>query len=171
MKNSIEIAYYNSPLGVLKILADEKGIKEIEFAQEEFKSIQNSSSKIIKDCIKQLDEYFRGKRKSFELKLNPEGTEFQKKVWKELLKIPYGTTLSYGEISRRIKNPKAVRSVGQAIGRNPISIVIPCHRVIGSDGSLTGSASGLWRKEWLLKHEEINLNNSKNKVSKENSRQ
>jgi methylated-DNA-[protein]-cysteine S-methyltransferase len=171
MKNSIEIAYYNSPLGVLKILADEKGIKEIEFAQEEFKSIQNSSSKIIKDCIKQLDEYFRGKRKSFELKLNPEGTEFQKKVWKELLKIPYGTTLSYGEISRRIKNPKAVRSVGQAIGRNPISIVIPCHRVIGSDGSLTGYASGLWRKEWLLKHEEINLNNSKNKVSKENSRQ
>jgi methylated-DNA-[protein]-cysteine S-methyltransferase len=171
MKNSIEIAYYNSPLGVLKILADEKGIKEIEFAQEEFKSIQNSSSKIIKDCIKQLDEYFRGKRKSFELKLNPEGTEFQKKVWKELLKIPYGKTLSYGEISRRIKNPKAVRSVGQAIGRNPISIVIPCHRVIGGDGKLTGYASGLWRKEWLLKHEEINLNNSKNKVSKENSRQ
>ena len=153
MKNSIEIAYYNSPLGVLKILADEKGIKEIEFAQEEFKSIQNSSSKIIKDCIKQLDEYFRGKRKSFELKLNPEGTEFQKKVWKELLKIPYGTTLSYGEIARRIKNQKAVRSVGQAIGRNPISIVIPCHRVIGGDGSLTGYASGLWRKEWLLKHE------------------
>jgi len=153
MKNSIEIAYYNSPLGVLKILADEKGIKEIEFAQEEFKSIQNSSSKIIKDCIKQLDEYFRGKRKSFELKLNPEGTEFQKKVWKELLKIPYGKTLSYGEISRRIKNPKAVRAVGQAIGRNPISIVIPCHRVIGGDGSLTGYASGLWRKEWLLKHE------------------
>jgi methylated-DNA-[protein]-cysteine S-methyltransferase len=171
MKNSIEIAYYNSPLGVLKISADEKGIKEIEFAQEEFKSIQNSSSKIIKDCIKQLDEYFRGKRKSFELKLNPEGTEFQKKVWKELLKIPYGKTLSYGEISRRIKNPKAVRSVGQAIGRNPISIVIPCHRVIGGDGKLTGYASGLWRKEWLLKHEEINLNNSKNKVSKENSRQ
>jgi len=171
MKNSITIAYYKSPLGILKISADEKGIKEIEFAQEEFKSIQNSSSKIIKDCIKQLDEYFRGKRKSFELKLNPEGTEFQKKVWKELLKIPYGTTLSYGEIARRIKNQKAVRAVGQAIGRNPIAIVIPCHRVIGSDGSLTGYASGLWRKEWLLKHEEINLNNSKNKVSKENSRQ
>jgi len=153
MKNSITIAYYKSPLGILKISADEKGIKEIEFAQEEFKSIQNSSSKIIKDCIKQLDEYFRGKRKSFELKLNPEGTEFQKKVWKELLKIPYGTTLSYGEIARRIKNQKAVRAVGQAIGRNPISIVIPCHRVIGSDGSLTGYASGLWRKECLLKHE------------------
>jgi len=153
MKNSITIAYYKSPLGILKISADEKGIKEIEFAQEEFKSIQNSSSKIIKDCIKQLDEYFRGKRKSFELKLNPEGTEFQKKVWKELLKIPYGTTLSYGEIARRIKNQKAVRAVGQAIGRNPISIVIPCHRVIGGDGKLTGYASGLWRKEWLLKHE------------------
>jgi len=171
MKNSIEIAYYNSPLGVLKILADEKGIKGIDFVKDKVKSIQNSSSEIIEKCIRQLDEYFQGKRKSFELKLNPEGTEFQRKVWKELLKIPYGTTLSYGEISRRIKNPKAVRSVGQAIGRNPISIVIPCHRVIGSDGSLTGYASGLWRKEWLLKHEEINLNNSKNKVSKENSRQ
>lgn len=171
MKNSITIAYYKSPLGILKILADEKGIRGIDFVKDKVKSIQNSSSEIIKQCIRQLDEYFQGKRKSFELELNPEGTEFQRKVWKELLKIPYGTALSYGEIARRIKNQKAVRSVGQAIGRNPIAIVIPCHRVIGSDGSLTGYASGLWRKEWLLKHEEINLNNSKNKVSKENSRQ
>ena len=153
MKNSITIAYYKSPLGILKISADEKGIREIDFVKDKVKSIQNSSSEIIKQCIRQLDEYFQGKRKSFELKLNPEGTEFQRKVWKELLKIPYGTTLSYGEIARRIKNQKAVRAVGQAIGRNPISIVIPCHRVIGGDGKLTGYASGLLRKEWLLKHE------------------
>ncbi len=155
MKQSISQAYYKSPLGILKISADEKGITEIDFVEKEDTSIQTSSSKIIQDCIKQLDEYFQGKRKSFELKLKPEGTEFQKKVWKELLKIPYGKTLSYGEVSRRIKNQKAVRAVGQAIGRNPISIIVPCHRVIGSDGDLTGYASGLWRKKWLLKLEGI----------------
>jgi methylated-DNA-[protein]-cysteine S-methyltransferase len=155
MKETIAQAYFKSPIGILKISADEKGIREIEFVKKEDKSIQKSSSKIIQDCIKQLDEYFQGKRKSFELKLKPEGTEFQKKVWKELLKIPYGKTLSYGEVSRRIKNQKAVRAVGQAIGRNPISIIVPCHRVIGSDGDLTGYASGLWRKKWLLKLEGI----------------
>lgn len=155
MKQSIAQAYYKSPLGILKISADEKGITEIEFVNKENSSIRKSSSKIIRDCIKQLDEYFQGKRKSFELKLNPEGTEFQKKVWEELLRIPYGKTLSYGEVSRRIRNQKAVRAVGQAIGRNPISIVIPCHRVIGSDGNLTGYASGLWRKKWLLKFEGV----------------
>jgi methylated-DNA-[protein]-cysteine S-methyltransferase len=166
MKNSIEIAYYNSPLGILKISADEKGIKEIDFVKKGIKSTQNSSSEIIDQCIRQLDEYFQGKRETFELKLNPKGTEFQKRVWKELWKIPYGKTLSYGDIARRIKNQEAVRAVGQAIGRNPISIIIPCHRVIGGDGSLTGFASGLWRKEWLLKHEGIDLNHSRNKVPK-----
>lgn len=170
MKNSITIAYYKSPLGVLKISADEKGIREIDFVKKGIKSNQNSSSEIIDQCIRQLDEYFQGKRKSFELKLNPEGTEFQRKVWKELLKIPYGRTLSYGEIAQRIKNPKAVQAVGQAIGRNPISIVIPCHRVIGRDGSLTGFASGLWRKEWLLKHEEVDFNCSKYKVPQNDKR-
>lgn len=155
MKHSIEIAYYKSPIGILRISADESGITEIDFVKKEGKPIQSSSSKIIQDCIMQLDEYFRGKRKSFELKLNPGGTVFQKKVWRELLKIPYGETLSYGEVARKIKNQKAVRAVGQAIGRNPISIVIPCHRVIGSDGSLTGYASGLWRKKWLLKLEGV----------------
>ncbi len=164
MKNSIEIAYYNSPLGILKISADEKGIKEIDFVKKGIKSTQNSSCEIIDQCIRQLDEYFQGKRETFELKLNPKGTEFQKRVWKELWKIPYGKTLSYGDIARRIKNQEAVRAVGQAIGRNPISIIIPCHRVIGGNGSLTGFASGLWRKEWLLKHEGIDLNHSRNKV-------
>jgi methylated-DNA-[protein]-cysteine S-methyltransferase len=166
MKNSIEIAYYNSPLGILKISADEKGIKEIDFVKKGIKSTQNSSSEIIDQCIRQLDEYFQGKRETFELKLNPKGTEFQKRVWKELWEIPYGKTLSYGDIARRIKNQEAVRAVGQAIGRNPISIIIPCHRVIGGNGSLTGFASGLWRKEWLLKHEGIDLNHSRNKVPK-----
>ena len=157
MKQYIEQAYYKSPIGILRIIADENGITKVDFVKKENSSIKKSSSKIVQDCIKQLDEYFQGERKSFELKLNPEGTEFQRKVWKELLKIPYGETISYGEVSRRIKNPKAVRAVGQSIGRNPISVIIPCHRVIGSDGSITGYASGLWRKEWLLKHEGIKI--------------
>lgn len=152
----IEKTFYNSPLGLLVIVADEKGITEISFVDGKHKAIpSNTSNKFLKDCIKQLDEYFQGKRKNFELQLNPHGTDFQKKVWRELLKIPFGQTSSYGEVAQRIKNLKAVRAVGQAIGKNPIAIVIPCHRVIGSDGSLTGYASGLHRKEWLLRHEGI----------------
>lgn len=155
--NQIEIAYYNSPVGVIKIVADEKGITHIDFLRRKKKvnsyEISNLSNGHLRNCLIQLDEYFKGKRKSFDLKLNPGGTEFQKRVWYELMKIPFGKTVSYGEIARRIKNEKAVRAVGQAIGKNPISIIIPCHRVIGNDGSLTGYASGLGIKKWLLEHE------------------
>lgn len=150
-------AYYNSPLGVIKITADSKGITKIDFTNKKKIDKQSEiSNEILLECIKQLDEYFQNKRQKFELKLNLHGTDFQKKVWRELLKIPFGKTSSYGEIARRIKNPKAIRAVGQAVGKNPISIVIPCHRIIGSDGSLTGYAGGLWRKEWLLKLERYN---------------
>lgn len=153
---TIEKTFYKSPLGLIMIVADKKGITEIDFVNGKQRVASSvTSSKFLTDCIKQLDEYFQGKRKKFELKLNPQGTEFQKKVWKELSKIPFGKTLSYGEVAQKINNPKAVRAVGQAIGNNPIAIVIPCHRVIGSDGSLTGYASGLHRKEWLLKHEGV----------------
>lgn len=158
MKKSMEVGYYKSPLGIIKIVADEKGITEIDFFKDKSKKIlPGSSNKFIIECIKQIDEYFRGQRKSFNLKINPDGTEFQKRVWKELLKIPYGKIKSYSGIAKGIKNEKAVRAVGQAIGRNPIAIVVPCHRVIGSDGSLTGYASGLWRKKWLLDHEGVNI--------------
>ncbi|MFN4111134.1 MAG: methylated-DNA--[protein]-cysteine S-methyltransferase [Ignavibacteria bacterium] len=152
----VEKIFYNSPLGLIKITANEKGITEINFVNGKRNVLPfETSNKFIKDCIKQLDEYFQGKRKTFNLQLNPYGTDFQKKVWFELLRIPYGKTISYGEVARKIKNFKAVRAVGQAIGKNPIAIVIPCHRVIGSDGSLIGYASGLHRKQWLLKHEGI----------------
>lgn len=154
-----EIAYYSSPVGVIKIAADEKGITQIDFLREKkrvnFSDISNLSNKHLRNCLIQLDDYFKGERKSFNLKLNLKGTEFQKKVWYELIKIPFGKIISYGEVARRIKNEKAVRAVGQAIGKNPISIVIPCHRVIGSDGSLTGYASGLDIKKWLLEHEGV----------------
>jgi methylated-DNA-[protein]-cysteine S-methyltransferase len=109
----------------------------------------------LRDCVEQLAEYFEGKRREFSLKLNPRGTDFQKRVWAELEKIPYGKTVSYGDIARAVGNPAAVRAVGGANGRNHIVVIIPCHRVIGSDGSLTGFGAGLWRKEWLLNHERM----------------
>ena len=101
----------------------------------------------------QLDQYFSGRRREFDLPLRLNGTEFQKRVWNVLLEIPYGGILSYGELARRIHNPNASRAVGLANGRNPISILVPCHRVIGADGSLTGYGGGLERKRWLLAHE------------------
>lgn len=155
----LEETFYQSPLGTIKIVADGNGIVGIDFLNKSKGKFSSDDLKIqnehLKNCVKQLDDYFQGKRKEFELKLYLKGTDFQKKVWKELLKIPFGKTISYGEVAKRIKNPKAVRAVGQAVGKNPISIVVPCHRVIGSDGSLTGYASGLHRKKWLLKHEGI----------------
>jgi methylated-DNA-[protein]-cysteine S-methyltransferase len=103
----------------------------------------------------QLDEYFEGKRKKFDLLLEPMGTDFQKKVWKHLVKVPFGKTASYLDVAMALGEMKATRAVGSANGRNPIVIIIPCHRVIGSNGSLTGYGGGMWRKEWLLKHEGV----------------
>jgi methylated-DNA-[protein]-cysteine S-methyltransferase len=107
----------------------------------------------LKACLKQIDEYFKGKRRKFHLDLDPLGTPFQKMVWRQLEKIPFGKVVSYGEIAGVIGNSKACRAVGSANGKNPIAIIIPCHRVVGRDGNLTGYGGGLWRKEWLLKHE------------------
>jgi methylated-DNA-[protein]-cysteine S-methyltransferase len=107
----------------------------------------------LQDCVQQLSEYFNDTRKEFNLKLNPQGTEFQKRVWNELLNVPFGKTRTYSEQSKKLGNIKAIRAVASANGKNPIWIIIPCHRIIGSDGSLTGYAGGLWRKKWLLEHE------------------
>jgi methylated-DNA-[protein]-cysteine S-methyltransferase len=109
----------------------------------------------VKEGIRQLDEYFKGARKSFSLKLLLKGTPFQKLVWQRLKKIPYGKLASYGDVARAIGRPNAYRAVGNANNKNPIPIIIPCHRVIGSDGKLVGYGSGLWRKEWLLNHENL----------------
>ncbi|PKP28323.1 MAG: cysteine methyltransferase [Bacteroidetes bacterium HGW-Bacteroidetes-18] len=108
---------------------------------------------ILKDCVQQLEEYFNGTRKQFNLKLNPQGTEFQKRVWMELMLVSYGKTRTYLEQSKQLGDAKAIRAVASANGKNPIWIIIPCHRIIGSDGSLTGYAGGIWRKKWLLEHE------------------
>ena len=116
-------------------------------------SITQKDTPLISSAKRQLDEYFQGKRKSFDLPLAPSGTQFQQKVWNALCTIPYGETRSYKEIAAQIQNPKGCRAVGMANNRNPIMIIIPCHRVIGSNGSLVGYAGGLDIKQWLLAHE------------------
>ena len=141
-----------SPLGFTKIVGDDDGIASV--------TVLNSEEKItdiipieLEDCVIQLNEYFEGTRKQFDLKLNPEGTGFQKKVWNTLEQIPYGKTCSYLELSKQLGDVKAIRAVANANGKNPLWIIMPCHRVIGSDGSLTGYAGGIHRKKWLLEHE------------------
>lgn len=146
-------AYYKSDIGTIEITGDEDGITALDFIEQE--PPYSEVHQCLADCVKQLDEYFRKGRKEFSLNLKVQGTEFQKKVWGELLKIPYGTTASYTDIAKAVGNEKSVRAVGSTNGRNKIAIIIPCHRVIGKDGSLTGYAGGLWRKEWLLKHEGV----------------
>jgi methylated-DNA-[protein]-cysteine S-methyltransferase len=140
-----------SPLGTILITANTDAITSIWFVDDS--KGESNTSPILDAAAVQLQEYFAGERKTFDLPLAPEGTQFQKQVWNALLTIPYGKTVSYLDVSRMIGNKKAIRAVGLANGKNPISIVVPCHRVIGSDGSLTGYGGGLWRKECLLRHE------------------
>jgi len=114
---------------------------------------RSGRDELLREARQQLQAYFAGRLKSFDLPLAPNGTEFQRRVWSALTKIPFGTTISYADLARRVSNAAAVRAVGAANGRNPIPIIVPCHRVIGSDGSLTGFGGGLSRKRWLLQHE------------------
>ena len=147
----METTYIRTPLGITRIEGDENGVSTISVLDEGTISI--SIPEILQNAVSQLNEYFEGKRLNFDLKLNPKGTDFQKKVWKGLLQIPYGKTRTYLEQSKVLGDVKAIRAVASANGKNPLWIVVPCHRVIGSDGSLTGYAGGLWRKKWLLEHE------------------
>ena len=143
--------YYYSPIGILEIIASEDAIISAMFVEETQESAGESG--ILKEAIKQFDEYFKGIRKNFNVKYEVQGTNFQKKVWQALIGIPYGITASYKEMAIKIGNEKASRAVGMANSKNIISIIIPCHRVIGADKSLTGYAGGLDRKKWLLEHE------------------
>lgn len=147
--------HYKSPIGTVEIEGTQDSILSLNFVDQAHSDDDDLPS-CIKACAKQIDEYFQGNRKTFSLHLIMQGTDFQKSVWRQLRKIPYGTTASYGEVAVAIGNPTACRAVGSANGKNPISIIVPCHRVIGSDGTLTGYGGGLWRKEWLLKHEKDN---------------
>jgi len=148
----MDTAYLNTPIGTLEIKGDKNGLASVHFLETE----ENKGAKIpkhLQKIVKQLQEYFEDKRTEFNIKLNPEGTDFQKRVWGKLEEIPFSKTVSYKTIANRLGDPKVIRAAASANGKNPIAIIIPCHRVIGSDGSLTGYAGGLHRKKWLLDHE------------------
>ena len=155
----MEEAYIETPLGTAMIKGNKEGLHSISVYDNDHPPTSPVPEQL-QDAVNQLHDYFEGTRTRFELKLNPQGTTFQKKVWQALLDIPYGRTLSYLELSRLLGDPKAIRAVAAANGKNPLWIIIPCHRVIGSDGSLTGYAGGLHRKKWLLNHESPNKQQS-----------
>lgn len=144
--------FIETPLGQAKIIGDANGISSVSVldTKEELSEIIPES---LLDCATQLKAYFNNQLKIFNLKLNPQGTTFQKKVWQQLQLIPFGKTISYLQLSKQLGDVKAIRAVASANGKNPLWIIVPCHRVIGSDGSLTGYAGGLHRKQWLLNHE------------------
>lgn len=149
----MKTAIINTPIGFIEISGDEDGLVSVLFMDSEDCTVSAYIPRELKVAVEQLQEYFEGKREKFSLKLSPKGTDFQKRVWKQLQEIPFGKTLNYQQMANQLGDPKLIRAAASANGKNPISIIIPCHRVIGSDGSLTGYAGGLHRKKWLLKHE------------------
>lgn len=147
------ISYLKSPIGQIKLTANESSVNSILFVFDDTEMEEENINDVLTQCKMELSEYFSGKRKEFEVPISQAGTSFQQRVWNELVKIPYGKTVSYNFIAESLGDKKSIRAVGASNGKNQISIIVPCHRVIGSDGSLTGYAGGLWRKKWLLNHE------------------
>jgi methylated-DNA-[protein]-cysteine S-methyltransferase len=147
-----ESAYYKSPIGYVRITEEDGFIASVYLLDEEYEVTQPATP-LLSEAVKQLDEYFAGERKVFELPLKQHGSGFQQEVWNELSKINYGTTISYLQQAKRLKNVPGIRAIASANGKNNLVIVVPCHRVIGTDGSLTGFGCGVWRKKWLLEHE------------------
>jgi len=144
--------HHRTPLGIVRITEDDGFISSIKILDEEI-AVDAPQSDLLKTTTRQLDEYFRGERKVFDFPIKQPGTDFQQRVWQQLLKIDYGKTISYGEQANRMNSPLAIRAIAAANGKNNLWVVVPCHRVIGANGSLTGYAGGLWRKQWLLEHE------------------
>ena len=158
---------YQAPFGVITVVGSDLGIRYVMFSDDAHpKSLEQlhiSDTEIhdsVNEAIKQLEEYFAGSRRNFELPLDLCGTEFQVAAWNALSKIPYGHTASYGQQAALIGRPKAVRAIGGANGRNPVAIVLPCHRIVGADGSLTGFGGGIAVKKWLLDHEHTMLHSA-----------
>jgi len=152
-----EAGYYNSPIGWIEIIEDGNSVTYLRFLDQiEHIDHEAKNSRLISIVISQLEEYFNNKRRVFDLPVHISGTDFQEKVWKQLLQIPYGTYKTYGKIATELGTKKCVRAVGNANGKNPIAIIVPCHRVIGENNKLVGYAGGLWRKKWLLEHEAEN---------------
>jgi methylated-DNA-[protein]-cysteine S-methyltransferase len=155
MEDGIFRTYYQSPIGKICITGSENTIKSVLFtdADSVIKPVLNGN--IVNECEQQLKAYFSGSLNRFSLQLEANGTVFQENVWQSLLRIPFGETRTYAQIATDLGNPKVIRAAASANGANPIAIIIPCHRVLGSDGKLVGYSGGLWRKEWLLRHESI----------------
>jgi methylated-DNA-[protein]-cysteine S-methyltransferase len=147
---------YQSPIGMIEIQGTDQAVYSILFSERDqiVNAVHDETPQALQLCHDQLDEYFKGTRTEFTFPYAFKGTEFQKTVWNSLKTVPYAQTWSYKDIAVSIGNEKAIRAVGSANGKNKLSIVIPCHRIIGTNGKLTGYAGGLWRKEWLLKHEQ-----------------
>ncbi len=166
MTDELTSTTMSSPVGELVLIASDTGLRAVLWPGERPDRVRvprdghgggPAADRILADAVLQLTEYFAGERRDFDLPLDPVGTEFQHQAWKVLREIPYGTTISYGEQARRLGDPNKSRAVGAANGRNPISIIVPCHRVIGSTGKLTGFAAGVETKAWLLQHEQGEL--------------
>lgn len=153
-------SYYDSPIGLLKIAGTDFLITEISFIdnKEEIVHGEPGISDVIHYCTEQLIEYFSGRRRTFDIPVHQNGTEFQQRVWTELLAVPFGKTASYLDLAKKLGDAKAVRAAAAANGKNKIAIIVPCHRIIGSDKSLTGYAWGMQRKKWLLQHEFRQIN-------------
>jgi methylated-DNA-[protein]-cysteine S-methyltransferase len=147
------LAYYSSPVGELEIRSEGDAITVVGYLGDEKEP--EYVTPVIQQCMEELDEYFLKRRKFFDVKLKLNGTDFQQKVWTQLLEIPYGKTTWYADIAAKVGDINSVRAVGLANGQNPVAIIVPCHRVLGKDGSMTGYGGGLDRKEWLLRHEGI----------------
>ncbi|MFH1501632.1 MAG: methylated-DNA--[protein]-cysteine S-methyltransferase [Candidatus Eisenbacteria bacterium] len=143
--------YFDSPIGLVEIGASDDAVTSLYFVDGRRPRVTGNA--VAARAVEQVTAYFTGALREFDLPLELHGTDFQRLVWERLASIPFGETTSYGELAGAIARPAAVRAVGAANGANPISIILPCHRVVGSDGSLTGYGGGLWRKEWLLRHE------------------
>jgi len=145
--------FYHSPIGWLSIEGTDRAVTGLHFVAGKARR-ETTPTPVLREAVAQIEAYFLGRRTKFDLELLPRGTDFQGEVWGALLKVPFGRTASYKDIAAAVSRPDAVRAVGAANGANPISIIIPCHRIIGSNGKLTGYGGGLWRKEWLLAHEQ-----------------
>jgi methylated-DNA-[protein]-cysteine S-methyltransferase len=149
--------YYASPLGSIQISCNDTCITKVHFLHKEetplVRDMQTKTPPVLQQCLDELIEYFQGQRKKFEVPVQQEGTDFQQRVWNELLNIPFGKTISYLTLSKRLGDPKAIRAAASTNGKNNIAIIVPCHRVIGSNNDMVGYASGIWRKKWLLEME------------------
>lgn len=153
--NELFTTYYQSPVGLLKIVGTENYICEVSFHDKSSKTTGRKKQlpPLMIQCVEQLIQYFNGERRQFDFPINQPGTDFQQGVWNELLTIPYAKTISYLELARKTGDTKATRAVANANGKNNLAIIVPCHRVIGSNRDLVGYGGGLWRKKWLLEHE------------------